>query len=337
MSLSADIRHDWSKSEIANLYEWPFIDLLLKAQSLLRTYFSANTIQISTLLNIKTGACPEDCGYCVQSRHYNTGLKKEPLFAMDRVLDFAKQAKANGATRFCMGAAWRRPPKQALEKISEMIAAVKALGLETCVTLGSLSRPQAEQLKCAGLDYYNHNLDTSPEYYPKVITTRTYQERLDTLENVRQANIKVCCGGILGLGESHQDRISFLHQLANLPEHPESVPINHLTPQPGTPLENMSPIDHFEFIRTVAVARILMPRAFVRLSAGRDKMSAEMQALCFMAGANSIHYGEKLLTVDNPTIATDQMLLNKLGLSTYPSATNYVNESFSAEATTQAI
>lgn len=314
--VATNIRHDWQQDEIAALYAQPFLDLLLNAQQTLRTYFPPNEIQTSTLLNIKTGACPEDCSYCTQSRYYKTGLRNEPLFDIERVLTAARQAKANGASRFCMGAAWRRPPAEGLSKVIDMISEIKDLGLETCVTLGSLSEAQAQELKEAGLDYYNHNLDTSPEYYPKIITTRTYQERLDTLKHVMQAGIKVCCGGILGLGESLEDRISLLQQLANLPQHPESVPINRLSPMPGTPLADAPPIDNFDFIRTVAVARIMMPRTYVRLSAGRNAMSPEMQALCFMAGVNSIHFGEKLLTTENPSASTDLAFLEKLGLQT---------------------
>lgn len=309
-----EIRHDWTKEEIQKFYEQSFLDLVFTAQQVHRQFFNKNEIEVCTLLNIKTGACPEDCAYCVQSRHFKTDLKKEKLFEVDKVVAKAKAAKAQGATRFCMGAAWRRPPAAAMPRLIEMIKEVNRLGLQTCVTLGTLSEDQTQELKEAGLDYYNHNLDTSPEYYPKIITTRTYQERLDTLKKVRDAGIKVCCGGILGLGESREDRVSFLQQLANLPEHPESVPINHLSPIKGTPLENNLPLDKFEFVKTVAIARILMPKSYVRLSAGRAAMSDELQALCFVAGANSIHLGEKLLTVDNPAISRDEQLLETLGL-----------------------
>ena len=309
-----EIRHDWTKEEIQKFYEQSFLDLVFTAQQVHRQFFNKNEIEVCTLLNIKTGACPEDCAYCVQSRHFKTDLKKEKLFEVDKVVAKAKAAKAQGATRFCMGAAWRRPPAAAMPRLIEMIKEVNRLGLQTCVTLGTLSEDQTQELKEAGLDYYNHNLDTSPEYYPKIITTRTYQERLDTLKKVRDAGIKVCCGGILGLGESREDRVSLLQQLANLPEHPESVPINHLSPIKGTPLENNLPLDKFEFVKTVAIARILMPKSYVRLSAGRAAMSDELQALCFVAGANSIHLGEKLLTVDNPAISRDEQLLETLGL-----------------------
>lgn len=308
------IRNDWTQAEVAALFELPFNDLVYKAQTLHRHFFPEQEVQISTLLSIKTGACPEDCSYCPQSGHYKTGVEKERLLELDRIMENAKEAKANGATRFCMGAAWRSIPKRELPNIVEIIQEVKQLGMETCMTLGMLDDDQAQALKEAGLDYYNHNLDTSPEYYEKIITTRCYQDRLDTLESVRRAGIKTCCGGIVGLGESRVDRIEFLRQLANLPEHPQSVPINRLVACKGTPLEDEKPLDDFEFIRTIAVARIIMPESVVRLSAGRETMEDTMQALCFMAGANSIFYGEKLLTTPNPEASKDMALLKKLGL-----------------------
>jgi len=308
------IRHDWQANEIAELYDQPFIELLYQAQTMHRQHFADSTVQISTLLSIKTGACPEDCAYCPQSGHHNTNLEKERLMPLNEVVNKAKAAKAQGATRFCMGAAWRNPPKKALPKVVEMIKAVKAMGLETCVTLGMLDEEQASELKKAGLDYYNHNLDTSPEFYGTIISTRTYQDRLVTLDNVRKQGINVCCGGIIGMGESRQDRVGLLLQLANLPEHPQSVPINQLVAVPGTPLENVSAYDPFEFVRTIAVARIIMPKSVVRLSAGREKMDETVQALCFFAGANSIFYGEKLLTTSNPDMDDDQKLLHKLGI-----------------------
>ncbi len=303
---------------IYDLYEMPFVDLLYQAQSVHRQHFSSTEIQLSTLLNIKTGACPENCAYCPQSGHYQTGVKKEKLMELADVVEKAKQAKENGATRFCMGAAWRSPSKQDLPKVIAMIKEIKKLGLETCVTLGMLTAEQAEALKLAGLDFYNHNLDTSPEYYPNIITTHTYQDRLDTITHVINANIKVCCGGIMGLGESRQDRIQFLLQLMQLPKPPESVPINRLISIPGTPLEDAKELDNFEFIRTVAIARILLPTTYVRLSAGRVEMPEEMQALCFMAGANSIHFGEKLLMTKNPEAHQDLIMLKKMGLKSKP-------------------
>jgi biotin synthase len=269
---------------------------------------------VSTLLSIKTGKCPEDCGYCPQSVRYETGLEVEPLMPLDEVVEAAKVAKEKGSSRFCMGAAWRSPKDRDLEPVIEMVKAVKELGLETCLTLGMLTESQTQQLKEAGLDYYNHNLDTSPEFYGEVITTRTYQDRLDTLERVREAGMHVCCGGILGMGESRHDRVRLLQQLANQPAHPESVPINMLVRVEGTPLADAGDFDHIEFVRSIAVARILMPRSYVRLSAGREEMSDEMQALCFLAGANSVFYGEKLLTTPNPGADHDQLLFNKLGI-----------------------
>lgn len=309
-----EIRHNWQSGEIAELFDLPFNELLWRAQSTHRTHQKLNQIQISTLLSIKTGACPEDCSYCPQSGHYNTGLAKEKLMGLDTIVEKAKEAKAAGATRFCMGAAWRSIPDRELPKVAAIVEEVKSLGLETCMTLGMLKAEQAHVLKQAGLDYYNHNIDTSPEYYEKIITTRCFQDRLDTLDNVRAAGIKVCCGGIVGLGESRHDRVEFLKSLANLPEHPESVPINRLVAVAGTPLAEEKPLDSFEFVRTIAIARILMPKSMVRLSAGRETMNEEMQALCFLAGANSIFYGEKLLTTANPEEEADRRLMNKLGL-----------------------
>jgi biotin synthase len=306
----------WTASQISELYDSPFLELMFQAQKIHRENFPGNKLQISTLLSIKTGACPEDCAYCPQSGHYKTGLKKEKLMCLDDVLLHAKAAKENGASRFCMGAAWKSPTDKDVEKVNEMIRAVKALGLETCATLGMLTPEQAQWMKEEGLDYYNHNLDTSPEFYEKIITTRTYQDRLDTLQNVREAGIKVCCGGILGMGETREDRVSFLLELANLPTPPESVPINKLIPIPGTPLGDSTPIDGLEFVRTVAVARILMPTSFIRLSAGREDMSEELQTLCFLAGANSLFFGEKLLTAKNPEMIKDKALFEKLGMVT---------------------
>ncbi|HIC81954.1 MAG TPA: biotin synthase BioB, partial [Kiloniellaceae bacterium] len=294
------IRHDWSLSEVAELFDLPFNDLLYRAQQIHRQHFDANQVQVSTLLSIKTGACPEDCKYCPQSVHYNTGLEREKLLSEQAVRDAARQARESGASRFCMGAAWKRPSDRDLEKVIDLVGVVREEGLETCLTLGMLTETQAQRLKQAGLDYYNHNLDTSPEYYEEIISTRTYQDRLDTLEHVRSAGMKVCCGGIVGMGEGRDDRVGLLAQLAGLPEHPESVPINLLVQVPGTPLHGSDRLDPLEFVRTIAVARILMPRSRVRLSAGRSDMSDELQALCFLAGANSIFYGEKLLTTGNP-------------------------------------
>ncbi len=312
---AAVLRHDWSLSEVQALFALPFLDLLLRAQAVHRAHHEANTVQMSTLLSIKTGACPEDCAYCPQSVRYDTGVEAEPLLQLDEVRCAAAGAKAAGATRFCMGAAYRAPKARELALIADMVRAVRALGLETCATLGMLKPEQAATLKEAGLDYYNHNLDTSSEFYGQIISTRTYQERLDTLSAVRAAGIKVCCGGIVGLGESAQDRAQLLRTLANLPEHPESVPINQLVKVPGTPLAQAPPVDPFDFVRTIAVARLLMPRAHVRLSAGREAMSDELQALCFLAGANSIFYGEKLLTTGNPDVERDQQLFARLGLT----------------------
>ena len=308
------IRHDWSLPEVEALFALPFMDLVFHAQRVHRAHHAPNTVQMSTLLSIKTGACPEDCAYCPQSVHYQTGLERESLLEVAAVRDSAQRARDAGATRFCMGAAYRSPKAKDIALISQMIREVRALGLETCATLGMLSSDQAQELKDAGLDFYNHNLDTSPEFYSSIISTRTYQDRLDTLEAVRDAGLKVCCGGIVGMGESICDRAQLLRTLANLAEHPESVPINQLVQVPGTPLHGREAVDPFDFIRTIAVARLLMPRAHVRLSAGRQEMSDETQALCFLAGANSIFYGEKLLTTGNPDVARDQELFSRLGL-----------------------
>ena len=308
------IRNNWTFDEVKALFEMPFNDLIFQAHQTHLTHFEANAVQLSTLLSIKTGRCPEDCQYCPQSVHYSTELEAEKLMPLETVIEAAKAAKASGATRFCMGAAWRSPTQRNLARVAEMVGAVKELGLETCATLGMLNGEQAQKLKQAGLDYYNHNLDTSADYYPEIITTRTYQDRLDTLETVRQAGINVCCGGILGLGETREDRINFLITLANQPEHPQSVPINQLIAVKGTPQEQQKPIDPIEFVRSIAIARILMPHSFVRLSAGRENMDELMQAICFFAGANSIFYGEKLLTRANPTENTDTLLFAKLGL-----------------------
>lgn len=308
-------RHDWSLDEILGLLAQPFIDLVFQAQAVHRDHFDPNRIQVSTLLSIKTGACPEDCGYCSQSARHDTDLEPERLLPLTEVLAAATAAKAQGATRFCMGAAWRNPTDRNLDQVTAMIAAVHDLGLETCVTLGMLTADQTHRLKAAGLDYYNHNLDTSPEFYGQVITTRTYQDRLDTLARVQAAGIKVCSGGILGMGESRQDRAALLQQLANLSQHPESVPINLLVQVEGTPLHGTPRLDPLEFVRTVAVARLLMPASHVRLSAGRADMSDELQALCFLAGANSIFHGERLLTTPNKVADRDLDLFRRLGLS----------------------
>jgi len=311
----SELRHNWSKQEISTLFDLPFNDLLFQAQSIHRDHFDPNQVQVSTLLSIKTGACPEDCGYCSQSANNDAEVERERLLPLDEVIEKAQQAKDNGADRFCMGAAWRNPTDKNLDKVIEMIVAVKNIGMETCVTLGMLTAKQSQRLKDAGLDYYNHNLDTSPEHYGDIITTRTYQDRLDTLEHVRAANINVCSGGILGMGEKREDRISLLQQLANLPEHPDSVPINMLVQVEGTPLHGVDELEPLEFIRTIAAARIIMPESMVRLSAGRTEMSDETQALCFLAGANSIFYGDRLLTTDNPAENHDQQLFAKLGLN----------------------
>lgn len=325
-----ELRHDWSRQEIRNLFDLPFMDLLFKAQTVHRAHFDANAVQVSTLLSIKTGACPEDCKYCSQSGHYKTGLEKEKLLEIEKVVKEAQNAKSKGASRFCMGAAWRSPRAKDMPYVIEMVKQVKGLGMETCMTLGMLSQDQAFQLKEAGLDYYNHNLDTSPEHYGKIITTRTYEDRLNTLSHVREAGIKVCCGGIVGLGEAREDRVGLLMQLANLGVHPESVPINMLVKIEGTPLDHVDDLDSFEFIRTIAVARILMPQSFVRLSAGRESMNDEMQAMCFLAGANSIFYGEKLLTTSNPEAEHDLSLFKRLGI--HPMQTHDVSDASHAQA-----
>lgn len=319
MTISPDIRHDWTREEIDALFALPFSDLLYRAQTLHRKYFDAREVQISTLLSIKTGGCPEDCAYCPQSAHFETGVKAEKLMELDSVLDEAQAAKAGGASRFCMGAAWRSPKDRDLQKVCKMVEGVKALGLETCVTLGMLSAPQAQRLKDAGLDYYNHNLDTSPEYYDDIITTRTYQDRLDTLSHVREAGISVCCGGIVGMGESETDRAGMIRMLANLPEHPESVPINMLVRVEGTPLGEAPPLSALDFVRVIAVTRIAMPASIVRLSAGREDMEEETQALCLLAGANSIFYGPRLLTTPNPERDKDRDFMDRLGLVPMPS------------------
>ena len=308
------VRHDWKRSEIDALFALPFNDLLFQAANVHRAHFDPNAVQVSTLLSIKTGACPEDCKYCSQSGHYNTELEKEKLLEVARVVEEAQAARDKGASRFCMGAAWRSPREKDMPYVLDMVRQVKSLGLETCMTLGMLDQGQADALADAGLDYYNHNLDTSPEYYGQVITTRTYNDRLSTLANVRDAGMKVCCGGIVGMGEQRDDRVGLLQQLANLPHHPESVPINMLVKIEGTPLAEVDDLDPFEFVRTVAVARILMPQSYVRLSAGRQEMNDEAQALCFLAGANSIFYGERLLTTDNPEANHDQQLFKRLGI-----------------------
>ncbi|VAW53388.1 Biotin synthase [hydrothermal vent metagenome] len=311
----SEIRNNWSKQEISVLFDLPFNDLLFKAQSIHRENFNPNQVQISTLLSIKTGACPEDCGYCSQSAKNDAEVERERLLPLDEVIEKARIAKQNGASRFCMGAAWRNPTDKNLDKVIDMVIAVKALEMETCVTLGMLTDEQTQRLKKAGLDYYNHNLDTSPEYYGDIITTRTYQDRLDTLEHVRNADINVCSGGILGMGEKQTDRISLLQQLANLPQHPESVPMNMLVQVEGTPLHGVDEIEALDFVRSIAVARIMMPESVVRLSAGRTEMSDETQALCFFAGANSIFYGDRLLTTDNPDENHDLQLFAKLGIN----------------------
>ena len=311
---TANLRHDWQREEIEALFALPMNDLLFKAQQVHRQHFDSNKVQVSTLLSIKTGACPEDCKYCPQSAHYHTGVDRERLMAVEKVLREAEAAKAQGASRFCMGAAWRNPKDRDMPYVIEMIKGVKELGLETCMTLGMLSAEQAQALQQAGLDYYNHNLDTSPEFYGEIISTRTYHDRLQTLSNVRDAGMKVCAGGIVGMGESRADRAGLLQQLANLPKHPESVPVNMLVKIKGTPFAELDDLDPFEFVRTIAVARILMPTSFVRLSAGRETMSDELQAMCFFAGANSIFYGERLLTTPNPEADKDQLLFQRLGI-----------------------
>ncbi|PVV17145.1 MAG: biotin synthase BioB [gamma proteobacterium symbiont of Ctena orbiculata] len=310
------LRHDWRLDEIEALFDLPFNDLLFQAQSLHRAHFDPNQVQMSSLLSIKTGACVEDCGYCSQSAKNATGLEAEKLMPLEEVVTAAQTAKEKGASRFCMGAAWRNPTDKNLDKVIDMVEAVHGLGMETCLTLGMLTQAQADRLRDAGLDYYNHNLDTSPEFYGNVISTRTFDDRLHTLAHVRDAGISVCSGGILGMGESRRDRASMLRELCNLPRHPESVPINMLVKIEGTPLYTAEALDPFEFVRTIAVARLLMPHSYVRLSAGRAEMNDEMQALCFLAGANSIFYGERLLTTDNPEADRDVRLLERLGMKT---------------------
>ncbi len=321
-----EIRHDWTRAEVEVLFDLPFTELLHRAGTAHRRHFDPAEVQISTLLSVKTGGCPEDCGYCPQAARYHTGVDATKLMSTDAVLEKAKQAKAAGASRFCMGAAWRSPKDRDIPKVAEMIREVKALGLETCATLGMLSDTQAHALKGAGLDYYNHNLDTAPEFYGEVIHTRGYQDRLDTLSHVRDAGMKTCCGGIVGMGESRSQRAGLLQALANLPAHPDSVPINRLVQVEGTPLAGTVELDPFEFVRTIAVARLLMPRSMVRLSAGRESMSDELQALCFAAGANSIFHGEKLLTTGNPDVERDRTLFARLGLRAMPVAAADVSD-----------
>ncbi|WP_406733954.1 biotin synthase BioB [Vibrio scophthalmi] len=310
-----EVRHNWTVAEVQQLMEKPFMDLLFEAQLVHRQFQQHNYVQVSTLLSIKTGACPEDCKYCPQSARYTTDVEKERLMEVERVLDAAQKAKNAGSTRFCMGAAWKNPKERDMPYLTEMIKGVKGMGLETCMTLGMLTPDQAEKLAGAGLDYYNHNLDTSPEFYGNIITTRTYQDRLDTLSHVRDAGMKICSGGIIGMGESASDRAGLLVELANLPTHPESVPINMLVKVKGTPLETVDDVEPFDFIRLIAIARIMMPQSAVRLSAGRENMNEQMQTLCFMAGANSVFYGCKLLTTPNPSEDKDMQLFNKLGIN----------------------
>ena len=312
--LQGDIRHDWSRQEVEALFALPFNDLLFRAHSIHRRYFDPNQVQVSTLLSIKTGACPEDCAYCPQSTRYDTGLEAEKLMEVEKVLEQARAARDSGATRFCMGAAWRSPKQRDMPYVVAMVKGVRELGLESCMTLGMLSPDQARELAQAGLDYYNHNLDTSPEFYGDIITTRTYQDRLETLAHVREAGMKVCSGGIVGMGEQAGDRAGLLQQLANLPQHPESVPVNMLVRVKGTPLADQADLDPFEFLRTIAVARILMPASHVRLSAGREEMNEQMHALAYFAGANSIFYGDKLLTTPNPRANKDMALFARLGI-----------------------
>jgi biotin synthase len=314
MNQDIKIRKDWTKAEVISLMTKPFNDLIYQAQQVHRENFDPNIVQLSTLMNIKTGGCPEDCAYCPQSAHYDAGVNAEKLLEVDAVLEQAKAAKASGATRFCMGAAWRQPKQRDLEKVIAMVEAVKKTGMETCVTLGMLEKGQAQELKSAGLDYYNHNLDSSPEFYSKIISTRNYQERLDTIEHVRDAGINVCCGGIIGMGEEENDRAGLLMSLANMDVQPESVPINMLVQVEGTPLDETEDVDPIDFVRVIASARIMMPASYVRLSAGRSVMTQEMQALCLLAGANSIFYGEKLLTTNNPQLVEDQKLFERLGV-----------------------
>ena len=305
----------WDRASIQALFDLPLMDLIFEAQTVHRANHKPNTVQLSSLLSIKTGACPEDCKYCPQSARYKTGLKTERLMPLDQIVASATEAKANGAERFCMGAAWRTPKDSDIEQVSEAIAAVKALGLETCATLGMLKPEQAEKLADAGLEYYNHNLDTSPEFYGEIISTRTYDDRLETLENVREAGMKVCCGGIVGMGETKTDRVGLIEALANLEPYPESVPINNLVKVAGTPLGELEDIDPFDFVRMVAVARITMPKSYVRLSAGREEMNDQLQTMCFMAGANSVFYGDQLLTCNNASVEHDRELFAKLGIN----------------------
>jgi biotin synthase len=316
------LRHDWSQTEVEALFDLPFNDLLFQAASVHREHFDPNAVQISTLLSIKTGGCAEDCGYCPQSAHHESAVKAEPIMPLDKVMAAATEAKEAGASRFCMGAAWRNLKDRDLDRVVDMVEGVKSLGLETCVTLGMLEEHQAKRLKQAGLDYYNHNLDTSPEFYGEIITTRTYEDRLNTLESVRDAGINVCSGGIVGMGETRADRAGLLISLANLPTHPQSVPINLLVKVEGTPLDGVENLDALEFVRTIAVARLMMPESFVRLSAGRENMTDELQAMCFFAGANSIFYGDKLLTTDNPDANHDQQLFKRLGISAFQGEEN---------------
>ena len=333
-SAQPELRNDWSRSEIAELFSMPFNDLLFKAQSVHRLNFDQNAVQVSTLLSIKTGACPEDCKYCPQSTRYDTGLEVEQLMEVEKVLAEARAAKETGSTRFCMGAAWRSPKDRDMPAVIAMVKGVKEMGLETCMTLGMLKPDQASALSKAGLDYYNHNLDTSPEYYGDIITTRTYQDRLDTLHHVREAGINVCSGGIVGMGETMADRVGLLLELANMPEHPQSVPINRLVRVEGTPMADEDDFDNFDFIRTIAVARILMPKSYVRLSAGRETMNEEMHALVYFAGANSIFYGEKLLTTPNPEANKDLDLFRRLGIA--PEGADAASEAdFAGSAKTQ--
>jgi len=312
----APIRHDWTRAEVAALFALPFNDLLHRAHMVHREHHDPNAVQVSTLLSIKTGGCPEDCAYCPQAQRYQTGVKAEKLMSVEAVLERARAARDAGASRFCMGAAWRSPKDRDVAKVAEIVSAVKGLGLETCATLGMLSGEQATTLKQAGLDYYNHNIDTAPDFYGDVISTREYRDRLDTLGRVRTAGLKICCGGIVGMGETRAQRAGLIAQLANMNPYPESVPINHLVQVEGTPMHGLPPLDPIEFVRTIAVARITMPKARVRLSAGRRELGEAVQAMCFMAGANSIFYGDKLLTTDNPEADDDRKLLEKLGLKT---------------------
>ena len=315
ISYGDSLKHDWKVEEVLKLFALPFNDLIFKAAEIHRQFHNQNAVQISTLLSIKTGSCPENCKYCPQSAHYNTGLEKESLMEISKILDAAKNAKEAGASRFCMGAAWRNLHDRDVEKICEIVEKVKETGLETCMTLGMLSEPQSKKLKDAGLDYYNHNIDSSPEFYSEIISTRNFEDRLNTLKNVREAGLNVCSGGIVGMGEKLEDRAKMLIVLANLPKHPQSVPINMLVKVKGTPLDKVEDLDQFDFIRTIAVARIMMPSSVVRLSAGRENMNEQTQALCFLAGANSIFYGEKLLTTSNPEMERDRKLFEKLGIS----------------------